>query len=82
MKRRRFWVRLSPATTTSEAGAAPGTGTLIEIAGLARTDSAGWGREFNRRSERILGLEEEELDETIETESTDWDEHIDDDLDR
>lgn len=82
VKRRRFWVRLSPATTTSEAGAAPGTGTLIEIAGLARTDSAGWGREFNRRSERILGLEEEELDETIETESTDWDEHIDDDLDR
>ena len=54
VKRRRFWVRLEDL----------GNGqTRVEVAGLARTDSAGWGTEFNRRAERILGLEEEALDE-------------------
>lgn len=62
IKRRRFWVRLSEG---------PDGTTNVEIAGLPRTDSAGWGREFNRRAEELLGLEEEELDE---------EEHYEDDL--
>ena len=62
MKRRRFWVRITPE----------GEGTLIQIAGLSRTDSAGWGREFNRRAERVLGLEEEALDEEYDVDSADW----------
>ena len=38
IKRRRVWVRLRPTE---------GGGTHIEIAGLARTDRAGWGGEFH-----------------------------------
>ena len=70
VKRRRFWVRITPE----------GEGTRIQIAGLSRTDSAGWGREFNRRAERVLGLEEEALDEAYDVDSDDWEDHIDDHL--
>lgn len=70
VKRRRFWVRITPE----------GEGTRIQIAGLSRTDSAGWGREFNRRAERVLGLEEEALDEEYDVDSDDWEDHIDDHL--
>ncbi|MEJ5997662.1 cytochrome c biogenesis protein ResB [Corynebacterium sp. H130] len=52
VKRRRVWVRLSPS----------GTGTLIETAGLARTDRAGWGEEYDRIHRRLLGLPEPEED--------------------
>lgn len=72
VKRRRFWVRLSPAK---------GGGTYVEIAGLARTDSAGWGEEFNRRAERLLDLEEEELDEEYDADAFDWTDSYDDGLD-
>ncbi|WP_290183436.1 cytochrome c biogenesis protein ResB [Corynebacterium auriscanis] len=72
IKRRRFWVRLIPN----------GTGTTtIEIAGLSRTDSAGWGREFNRKAERLLGLEEEDLDDTHDASNSDWDHRYNDGLD-
>ena len=48
IKRRRIWVRLRPGTSGH---------TLVEIAGLARTDRAGWGREFDDIAAAILGLE-------------------------
>lgn len=72
IKRRRFWVRLIPN----------GNGkTSIEIAGLARTDSAGWGREFNRKAEQLLGLDEEDLDDTHDASNSDWDHRYNDGLD-
>ena len=46
VRRRRIWVRISP-------GAA---GTVnVELGGLARTDNSGWGDEFERLTERLLG---------------------------
>ena len=72
VKRRRFWVRLTPLE---------GGRTHVEIAGLARTDSAGWGSEFNRRAERILELDEEELEEDYNSDGMDWTESFDDGLD-
>ncbi|MEX3504152.1 cytochrome c biogenesis protein ResB [Corynebacterium sp. LK2510] len=45
IKRRRIWVRLSPVDG----------GTHVELAGLARTDRAGWGAEFEEIADRILG---------------------------
>ncbi|MCK2236744.1 MULTISPECIES: cytochrome c biogenesis protein ResB [unclassified Crossiella] len=45
IKRRRLWVRLSPA----------GDGrTLIEVGGLARTDQAGYGEEFTRVASELF----------------------------
>lgn len=72
VKRRRFWVRVSEGAHG---------GTYVEIAGLSRTDSAGWGSEFNRRAERILGLEEEDLEEDYDSDGMDWDNTYDDGLD-
>ncbi|SEB29305.1 cytochrome c biogenesis protein [Amycolatopsis tolypomycina] len=48
VKRRRLWVRVKPGTEAEP-------GTVIEVAGLARTDQAGYGEEFHRVSERLLG---------------------------
>ena len=45
IKRRRIWVRFTPASD--------GT-TRVELAGLARTDRAGWGSEFDDVVEEIL----------------------------
>ncbi len=50
VRRRRIWVRISPA---GESGAAAGT-VNVELGGLARTDNAGWGDEFERLTERLL----------------------------
>ncbi len=47
VKRRRLWVRVKPGTEDEP-------GTVIEVAGLARTDQAGYGEEFQRISERLL----------------------------
>jgi len=47
VKRRRLWVRVTPGTEDEP-------GTVIEVAGLARTDQAGYGEEFNRVSERLV----------------------------
>jgi len=46
IRRRRFWARLSP----------DGTGrTLVEIGGLARTDRAGYGEEFDHLRTGLFG---------------------------
>ena len=47
VRRRRVWVRLTPASDP--------TGTVnVELGGLARTDNSGWGEEFERLTERLL----------------------------
>ncbi|KLO41174.1 cytochrome C biogenesis protein ResB [Mycobacterium nebraskense] len=48
VRRRRVWVRLTPA-----GGKAAGT-VNVELGGLARTDNSGWGDEFERLTERLL----------------------------
>ena len=45
VRRRRVWVRLTPA--------GPGT-VSVELGGLARTDNSGWGDEFERLTQRLL----------------------------
>jgi cytochrome c biogenesis protein len=57
VRRRRIWVRL---TTTT-----PGT-VKVQVGGLARTDNAGWGDEF----ERIVGRLEDGLSVTAEPVAT------------
>ena len=57
VKRRRVWVRMQPDT----AG-----GTAVSIGGLARTDRAGWGAEFERIQRAILRLPEELSEESEE----------------
>jgi len=52
VRRRRVWVRLTPATD-EPADAGPGT-VNVELGGLARTDNSGWGDEFERLTERLL----------------------------
>ncbi|MFE0028670.1 cytochrome c biogenesis protein ResB [Amycolatopsis sp. NPDC059021] len=47
VKRRRLWVRVRP-------GGEGEARTVIEVAGLARTDQAGYGEEFQRISERLV----------------------------
>jgi cytochrome c biogenesis protein len=47
VRRRRVWVRLTPATEP------PGT-VNVELGALARTDNSGWGDEFERLTERML----------------------------
>jgi cytochrome c biogenesis protein len=45
VRRRRIWVRVSPAS--------PGT-VSVELGGLARTDNSGWGGEFERLTARLV----------------------------
>lgn len=45
IKRRRIWVRAYPADADGSA--------VVELGGLARTDQAGWGDEFERVTRRI-----------------------------
>jgi cytochrome c biogenesis protein len=47
VRRRRFWARLTPGPG--------GGGTVVELGGLARTDRAGYGEEFDRRRADLLG---------------------------
>jgi cytochrome c biogenesis protein len=57
VRRRRVWVRLTPA--------APGT-VSVELGGLARTDNSGWGDEFERLTHRLLeGLEATQSQEKV-----------------
>ncbi|MBU9766706.1 cytochrome c biogenesis protein [Mycobacterium sp. TNTM28] len=45
VRRRRVWVRITPAAA----------GTVnVELGGLARTDNSGWGDEFEKLTERLL----------------------------
>ena len=46
VRRRRVWIRISPATAAST--------VKLEVGGLARTDNSGWGNEFERLTERLL----------------------------
>ena len=48
VRRRRVWVRLTPAS--------PGT-VSVELGGLARTDNSGWGDEFERLTQRLLDVD-------------------------
>ena len=57
IKRRRIWVRLTPAADGA---------TSVEIAGLARTDRAGWGPEFRELAAEILGQAEEDDPEEVD----------------
>jgi cytochrome c biogenesis protein len=45
VKRRRFWVRVTPAGPV---------GTVVELGGLARTEAAGYGEEFQRIAADLL----------------------------
>jgi len=47
VRRRRFWVRLTPEAA----------GTRVELGGLARTDRAGYGEEFDRLTADVLQSE-------------------------
>ncbi|MGH3620339.1 MAG: cytochrome c biogenesis protein ResB [Sciscionella sp.] len=49
IKRRRLWVRATPAPD-----AAGGDRTVVEVAGLARTDQAWYGEEFGALSRQLL----------------------------
>lgn len=49
IRRRRFWARLTPVDG--------GARTLVELGGLARTDRAGYGEEFDRLRADLLGPE-------------------------
>jgi cytochrome c biogenesis protein len=46
IRRRRFWARLTPIEG--------GTRTVVELGGLARTDRAGYGEEFERLAAAVL----------------------------
>jgi cytochrome c biogenesis protein len=58
IKRRRIWVRVYPADpdadTVSDTLDPHRRRTVVELGGLARTDQAGWGDEFDRLSSRLL----------------------------
>lgn len=60
VKRRRIWVRAyvvpptGDADTVSDTLAPEQRRTVVELGGLARTDQAGWGDEFDRLAARVL----------------------------
>ncbi len=49
VKRRRIWLRAYPDSSSGDERR-----TVVEMGGLARTDQAGWGGEFDRLRERLL----------------------------
>ncbi|NMO91867.1 cytochrome c biogenesis protein ResB [Actinomycetospora sp. TBRC 11914] len=59
IKRRRFWVRVTPGprspSTTDGRTVSGGEGSSVELGGLARTDQAGYGEEFDRLRTDLLG---------------------------
>jgi cytochrome c biogenesis protein len=52
VKRRRFWVRVRPSPD--------GTGSIVQVGGLARSDRAGYGEEFEQLSDELLRRKREE----------------------
>lgn len=56
VRRRRIWVRLYPQ---------PDGTTRVETAGLARTDRAGWGSEYEDFHDELLGITREDDDEEV-----------------
>ena len=49
IRRRRIWARLVPDSENGERRR-----TVVEIAGLARTDQAGWGEGFDDQARGLL----------------------------
>ncbi|MCK0438576.1 cytochrome c biogenesis protein ResB [Gordonia alkaliphila] len=49
VRRRRIWIRLVPAVTEGDQRR-----TVVEVAGLARTDQAGWGEGFDEQARALL----------------------------
>ncbi|CAM3986509.1 cytochrome c biogenesis protein ResB [Nocardia ninae] len=60
VKRRRIWVRVYPAE--GAAGTLGKRRTVVEMGGLARTDQAGWGSEFDRLRARLLDARPDSAD--------------------
>ncbi|GAA1177857.1 Cytochrome c biogenesis protein Ccs1 [Corynebacterium glaucum] len=61
IKRRRVWVRVHPLVDGQGDAESDGTSSVrVEIAGLARTDRAGWGGEFDEIVEAIFGVADAE----------------------
>lgn len=64
VRRRRIWIRLTPAASATGVGDGDGTGgvdgdsgqrrTVVDVAGLARTDQAGWGEGFDEQARALL----------------------------
>jgi cytochrome c biogenesis protein len=59
IKRRRFWVRVTPAapgspSTTDGRTVSGEEGSSVELGGLSRTDQAGYGEEFDRLRADLL----------------------------
>ena len=54
VKRRRVWVRAYPEGAASDSSTPGERRTVVELGGLARTDQAGWGDEFDRLADRLL----------------------------
>lgn len=63
IKRRRIWIRLYPGPTDNT--------TTMEIAGLARTDNAGGGREFDKLHRALFNLPDPD-DVAEQTEDDSW----------
>lgn len=53
IRRRRVWLRAYPVDEDGKRR------TVVELGGLARTDHAGWGDEFDRLCARLLGADSE-----------------------
>ncbi len=49
VKRRRFWLRVTPAQGDDQGGR-----SVVELGGLARTEAAGYGEEFDRLAATLL----------------------------
>ncbi|MET0189972.1 MAG: cytochrome c biogenesis protein ResB, partial [Pseudonocardia sediminis] len=54
IRRRRFWVRVTPAGAATAGAASSGGGSHVQLGGLARTDRAGYGDEFDRLADDLL----------------------------
>ncbi|MFW0788650.1 cytochrome c biogenesis protein ResB [Gordonia sp. CPCC 205333] len=55
IRRRRIWARLVPVATAD----GEQRRTVVEIAGLARTDQAGWGEGFEKQAAGLVGAQDE-----------------------
>ncbi|HEV2778269.1 MAG TPA: cytochrome c biogenesis protein ResB [Actinophytocola sp.] len=53
VKRRRLWVRATPAASADDQGR-----TVVEVGGLARTDRAGYGEQFDRLAAELVRRKE------------------------
>ena len=54
VRRRRVWVRVTPADARSKSDPSAAGTVSVELGGLARTDNSGWGDEFERLTARLL----------------------------